>query len=182
MGRDSGKHALMSGAAARAHLIALPGFKFTPTILGDIAQRLNEADHALIIAAEGYERDERAKFLPERVDAAMYLKRQLVAHGLKETPIKRVITEPFSRYLRGIRPLYLECAIAFLKAFNLFDAFDRGESHVMPFYLGERDHGICKFDELVTENAVDPRLLDLIDRFQIKSLRDYVAEAFKQRG
>ncbi|MBI5814538.1 MAG: 6-phosphofructokinase [Nitrospinae bacterium] len=176
MGRDSGKHALMSGAAARAHLIVLPGFKFTPETLGDIVRRLDEADHALIVVAEGYEREARAKFLPERVDAAMYFKRQLVTHGLVETPLRRVITEPFSRYLRGIRPLYLECAIAFLKAFNLFDAFDSGESQIMPFYLGEHDHGIRKFSKLVTDNKVDDRMLDLIDRFAIPSLRAYVKQ------
>ncbi|MBI4665704.1 MAG: 6-phosphofructokinase [Nitrospinae bacterium] len=179
MGRDSGKHALMSGASARAHLIVLPGFKLPDAILGDIAGKLAENDHALIVVAEGYEREERAKFLPERVDAAMYFKRQLVNHGLSETPTRRIITEPFSRYLRGIRPLYLECAIAFLKAFNLFDAFEKGQTRVMPYYLGEHDHGIRGFDELETANQVDPRLLDLIDRMAIPSLRKYVAGEFR---
>lgn len=179
MGRDSGKHAIMSGASARAHLIILPGFSFSADVLADMAARLGQADHALIIAAEGYEKEERAKFLPERVDAAMYFKRQLVAHGLEETPVKRVITEPFSRYLRGIRPLHIECAIAFLKAFNLYNAFDRGMTRVMPYYLGETDHGIRGFDELETSNSVDPRLMDLIDRFGITSLREYIRREFR---
>lgn len=179
MGRDSGKHALMSGASARAHLIVLPGLKFTAEILADIAERLSKTDHALIIAAEGYEREARAKLLPERVDAAMYFKQQLLAHGLAETPYRRVITEPFSRYLRGIRPLNIECAIAFLKAFNMYDAFDEGLTRVMPYYLGETDHGIRAFDELETSNTVDPRLLDLIDRFGIPSLRSYIRKEFR---
>jgi len=179
MGRDSGKHAIMSGASARAHLIIIPGLKFTADVLTDMAARLAEADHALIIVAEGYEKEERAKFLPERVDAAMYFKNQLMAHGLKETPIRRVITEPFSRYLRGIRPLHIECAIAFLKAFNLYDAFGKGMTRVMPYYLGETDHGIRGFDELDTSNIVDPRMMDLIDRFQIPSLREYIRREFK---
>ena len=158
----------------------LPRLKFSGEFLADMAARLGQADHALIIAAEGYEKDERAKFLPERVDAAMYFKRQLVAHGLKETPIKRVITEPFSRYLRGIRPLHIECAIAFLKAFNLYDAFDKGMTRVMPYYLGETEHGIRHFDELETSNTVDPRMMDLIDRFNIPSLREYIRREFKK--
>lgn len=179
MGRDSGKHAIMSGASARAHLIILPGLKFTGEVLTDMASRLAEADHALIIVAEGYEKEERAKLLPERVDAAMYFKRQLMAHGLKETPIRRVITEPFSRYLRGVRPLHIECAIAFLKAFNLYDAFDKGMTQLMPYYLGETEHGVRHFDELDTSNAVDPRMMDLIDRYNIPSLREYIRREFK---
>ena len=180
MGRESGKHALMAGAAARAHLVVLPGFKFSDDILRDIASRFAKADHALVVVAEGYEREARAKFLPERVDAAMYFKRQLLAHGLPDTPARRVISEPFSRYLRGIRPLYIECAIAYLKAFRLFDAFKEGKSRVMPYYLGEHDQGERTFDELVTNNKVDPNFLDLIDRFVIPSLRDYVSCEFRE--
>lgn len=181
MGRDSGKHAIMSGAAARAHLIILPGFVLNDKVLGDIAEHLNKADHALIVVAEGYEREARAALLPERVDGAMYFKRQLVYHGLKESSVKRVISEPFSRYLRGIKPLYIECAISYLKAFNLYDAFERGETHIMPYYLGEHDHGIRGFDTLETSNQVDPSFLDLIDRFNIPSLRQYVSTEFRAR-
>lgn len=180
MGRDSGKHALMSGASARAHLIVLPGFKFSDEILKDIAARLMETDHALVVVAEGYEREARAKFLPERVDAAMYFKRQLMENGLAETPIKRIISEPFSRYLRGIRPLLIECSVAYLKAFDLYDAFTEGRTQVMPYYLGEHDQGIRSFSELVTNNMVEPGFLDLIDRLNIPSLRRYVTRDFKK--
>lgn len=180
MGRDSGKHALMSGSSARAHLIVLPGFKLTDKMLGDIAVRLMEADHALIVVAEGYEKEARAKFLPERVDAAMYFKRQLFEKGLAESATKRIISEPFSRYLRGIRPLLIECSTAYLKAFNLYDAFEEGKTQVAPYYLGEHDHGIRSFSELVTNNMVEPGYLDLIDRLNIPSLRDYVTRQFRE--
>lgn len=180
MGRDSGKHALMSGASARAHLIILPGFKFPPAVLADIAARLGQIDHALIVVAEGYEREARAKFLPERVDAAMYFKRQLAGQGFVELPHRRIVSEPFSRYLRGVRPLYIELAIAYLKAFNLYDAFEEGRTQIMPYYLGEHDTGIRRFAELVTNNMVEPRFLDLIDRLGIPSLRRYAEEEFRQ--
>jgi len=179
MGRESGKHALMAGASARAHLIILPGFNLSTEVLRNIAARLMEADHALIVVSEGYERAKRAEFLPTRVDAAMYFKRQLFENGLEESPVKRVVSEPFSRYLRGIRPLYMECSIAYLKAFSLYDAFDEGKTQVMPYYLGEHDQGIRNFSELDTNNMVEPRFLDLIDRFNIPSLRRYVSCAFK---
>jgi len=181
MGRDSGKHALMSGASARAHLIVLPGFTFSDTVLGDIADRLAKADHALVVVAEGYEREARAKFLPERVDAAMYFKRQLAGRGLAETPLKRIISEPFTRYLRGIRPLFLECSIAYLKAFILYEAFEQGKTQIMPYYLGEHDHGARDFSELRTNNQVERGFLDLIDRFNIPSLREYVSSQFREQ-
>ncbi|MDH4184876.1 MAG: 6-phosphofructokinase, partial [Nitrospinota bacterium] len=171
MGRNSGKHALLSGASARAHLVVLPGFKFTSQVLGDIARGLTKLDHALVVVAEGYEREARAKFLPERVDAAMYFRRQLMEHGLADSPQKRVVSEPFSRYLRGVRPLYLELSIAYLKAFNLYDAFAEGKTRIMPYYLGEHDMGVRPFSELRTNNLVEQGFLDLIDRMVIPSLR-----------
>ncbi len=179
MGRNSGKHALMAGGSARAHLIILPRFKFTKTVLKDMAARLNEADHAVVVVAEGYDREARAKYLHGPVNAAAHFKTQLRENGLYESNLKRVISEPYSRYLRGIRPLYIECAIAFLKAFILFDAFEKNKTQVMPYYLGEHDHGIRHFSELVTNNSVEPRFLDLIDRFDIPSLRQYVSCEFK---
>ena len=180
MGRSSGKHALMSGASARAHLIVLPGFKFTGPVLADIAHRLAQRDHALVVVAEGYERALRAEFLPERVDAAMYFRRQLMEHGLGDTPEKRIVSEPFSRYLRGVRPLYIELSIAYLKAYSLYEAFADGETEVMPYYLGEHDMGIRKFADLSTNNQVEPHFLDLIDRMLIPSLREYVSGPFME--
>lgn len=179
MGRASGKHALMSGASARAHLIILPGFKLNDQVFGDIVTRLIEIDHALIVVAEGYEAETRAKFLPERVDAAMFFKRRLLEHGLTQSPSRRVISEPFSRSLRGVRPLYIELSIAYLKAFILFDAFEEGKTRIMPYYLGEHDHGVRDFMELQTNNQVAPGFLDLIDRLNIPSLRQYVLCEFR---
>ena len=181
MGRDSGKHALMSGASARAHLIALPGFDLGGKIFSDIVKKLKEMDHALIIVAEGYQREVRSSFLPERVDAAMYFKRQLMEYGLEETEYKRVVSEPFSRYLRGARPLHIELSIAHLKAFILFEAFAQGKTRVMPYYLGEHDSGVRSFSELRTNNTVEPQFLDLIDRMVVPSLREYVYENFRSK-
>jgi len=179
MGRASGKHALMSGASARAHLIILPGFKLTQKVFRDIATKLSEIDHALIVVAEGYETEARARFLPERVDAAMFFRRRLLEHGLKETKSRRIISEPFSRHLRGVPPLYIELSIAYLKTFILFDAFEEGKTRIMPYYLGEHDHGVRDFTQLRTNNMVAPGFLDLIDRLNIPSLRHYVSCEFR---
>ncbi|MFW2331890.1 MAG: 6-phosphofructokinase [Nitrospinota bacterium] len=178
MGRDSGKHALMAGASARAHLIILPGFSFTARVLVDISKQLNRADHALIVVAEGFAREERNNFESGKIGAARYFKELLFHHGLKESPTKKIISEPFSRYLRGVRPLYIECGIAYLKAYNLYEAFQKGESEVMPYYLSDSNYGIRRFDEIQTTNFIDPKMYDLIDRFNIKSLRARISELY----
>jgi 6-phosphofructokinase len=182
MGRDSGSHALMSGASARAHLIILPGFEFKKPILSAIAKTLNSVDHALVIVAEGYKRKQRAE-LKEALSASDYFKRELLATNLlHEGPMKKITAEPFSRYIRGVRPLSVECAITHLKVIMLFDAFAKGgESQWMPYYTGKHDAGMMHFDELVTNNRVLPNYLDLIDRFNIPELRDYIVSEFKDR-
>lgn len=178
MGRDSGKHALFSGASARAHLIILPGMRFSESVMRDVADRLNYSDHALIVVAEGYKRAERKEFLPKRIDAAKWFKDELFDLGLRELDGKRIISEPFSRYIRGARPLYLELGVAYLKALKLFDAFERGESHVIPYYLGEGDYGVRSFDQVESSNLIDPETLDLVDRFKIDSLRAEIADLY----
>ncbi len=179
MGRESGRHALMSGAASRAHLIILPGFNLSDKILKEIASALNKENHALIVVAEGYAREARSS-LAVPMNAADYFKSQLEARNLKEGPTRRVVSESYSRYIRGVEPLFLEIAMASLKAHALFNGFQAGLTEIMPYYLGEYDQGIRKFSEIRSSNQIDLNYIDLIDRFQIPSLRKYVVKEFKE--
>lgn len=176
MGRDSGRHALMSAAASRAHLVILPGFNLSDRILKDIAKRLNEESHALVVVAEGYARTHR----PQDLNAAEFFKRQLVASGLREGVTRRVVAEGYSRYIRGVEPLFIETAMAALKIHALFNAFESGMTEIMPYYLGEFDLGVRKFSEIQSSNQIDLNYIDLIDRLNIKSLRSYVTKEFKE--
>src|SRR5947209_281058 len=62
-----------------------------------------------------------------RLSASEFLRQQLAASGLQDGPRKRVIAEPFSRYIRGVRPAFLDVSAAYLKATLLFAAFDEGQ-------------------------------------------------------
>src|SRR5207244_1818858 len=99
MGNRSGRHALHCAVAARAHLVILPFFRLPDDVLAEIAERLSRVEYALAVVAEGYERDRRGD-----VSASDYFKEQLAAFGLRDGEKKRVVAEPFSRYLRGVRP------------------------------------------------------------------------------
>src|SRR5579884_856926 len=101
MGNRSGRHALHCGVAARAHLVVLPFFRLTDDVLAEIAQALGRVDYALVVVAEGYEAERRRE--AGGVSASELFKRQLEGAGLKDGARKRVIAEPFSRSLRGMR-------------------------------------------------------------------------------
>src|SRR5262249_52218962 len=61
MGNRSGRHALHCGVGARAHLIVLPFFRFPDEVLREVAAALGRADHALVVVAEGYEKERRRR-------------------------------------------------------------------------------------------------------------------------
>src|SRR6185369_630127 len=119
MGNRSGRHALHCGVAARAHLIVLPFFLFPEEVLREIASSLGSADYALVVVAEGYEKERRARECPG-TSASDFFVRQLEGAGLKDSAKKRVVAEPFSRYIRGVRPAFLEVSGAYLKASLIF--------------------------------------------------------------
>jgi 6-phosphofructokinase len=177
MGNRSGRHALHCGVAARAHFIVLPVFRFPDEVLREIADGLRRAEHALVVVAEGYEAEAR-KRLPSKGSASEYFLSQLAEHGLRDGSDHRVIAEPFSRYLRGVRPGFADIAAAFLKASLLFSAFDDGQTEVMPFVLAAHDVGVRPFSEVSREDRVEKAFLPLLDRLNLPSLRRFLAENF----
>ena len=177
MGNRSGRHALHCGVAARAHLIVLPFFRFPAPVLQEIAGALSQAEMALIVVAEGYEREARAA-LSDHPSASHYFKRQLEQFGLRDRPHKRVIAEPFSRYLRGVRPGFADVSAAYLKTSLLFQAFERGATEIMPYILGAHDVGVRPFREITGDDRVERSFLPLLDRFELPEFREWVAANF----
>ncbi|MDI1449369.1 6-phosphofructokinase [Polyangium sp. 6x1] len=177
MGNRSGRHALHCGVAARAHLIVLPFFQFPDAVLRETAAALSRADYALVVVAEGYERERRAREMPG-ASASEFLRRQLEAAGLVDSAQKRVIAEPFSRYLRGVRPAFLEISAAYVKASLLFDAFEEGQTEVMPFVLASNDVGVRPFHLVAREDRVERAFLPLLARLQIPGFSTWIRDNF----
>jgi 6-phosphofructokinase len=177
MGNRSGRHALHCGVAARAHVIVLPFFRFPAEVLEEIAVALSTAEHALVVVAEGYELEARRALQPIP-SASEHFRRQLEVHGLRDSAERRVIAEPFSRHLRGVRPGFADVAAAYLKASLLFDAFDAGQTDIMPFVLAAHDAGVRQFREIQTEDRVERAFLPLLDRLRLQRFRAWVSENF----
>ncbi|WP_437664689.1 6-phosphofructokinase [Sorangium sp. So ce1182] len=177
MGNRSGRHALHCAVAARAHLIVLPFFRFPQDVLSELADGLGRADYALVIVAEGYEAERRRKEHPG-VSASVFLKQQLEDAGLRDTPDKRVIAEPFSRYIRGIRPAFLDVSAAFLKASLLLSAFDEGKTEVMPYVLAANDVGVLDFASIRREDGVERAFLPLLDRLDLARFKTWILDHF----
>lgn len=177
MGNRSGRHALHCAVAARAHLIVLPLFQLTDEVCAEIAGALSRADYALVVVAEGYEADAR-RAAGGAVSASEHLRRQLATAGLADTPGKRVIAEPFSRYIRGVRPVFAEVSAAYLKSTLLFTAFDEGKSEIMPYVLGAHDVGVRPFSAIAREDRVEASFLPLLDRLGLPKFQALVRERF----
>jgi 6-phosphofructokinase len=177
MGNRSGRHALHCGVASRAHLIVLPFFKFPDEVIRECAEALGKAEHALVVVAEGYEL-ERRKRLGTEQSASAYLKMQLEQYGLRDQPTRRVIAEPFSRYLRGVRPGFSDVSAAYLKVSMLFDAFAGGRTEIMPYMLAGHDVGVRPFDQIVREDRVERAFLPLLDRFGVTQFQQWVRDNF----
>lgn len=177
MGNRSGRHALHCGVAARAHLIVLPFFKFPDEVLEEVAAALSHAEYALVIVAEGYEA-ERRKRDHGGMSASTFFKQQLEDKGLRDTPDRRVIAEPFSRYIRGVRPAFLDVSSAYLKASLLFAAFEEGRTEIMPYVLVTNDVGVRTFDAVAREDGVERALMPLLDRLDLKVFQAWIRENF----
>lgn len=177
MGNRSGRHALHCGVASRAHWIVLPFFKFPDEVIREAAEALNRSEHAVVVVAEGYER-ERRKRLGVEQSASAYLKMQLEQYGLRDQASRRVVAEPFSRYLRGVRPGFSDVAAAYLKVSLLFDAFALGRTQIMPFVLAAHDVGVRPFDQIVREDRVERAFLPLLDRFGLQHFQSWVRDNF----
>ncbi|WP_437603269.1 6-phosphofructokinase [Sorangium sp. So ce590] len=181
MGNRSGRHALHCAVAARAHLIVLPFFRFPQDVLSELAESLGRADYALVIVAEGYEAERRRMEHPG-VSASVFLKQQLEGAGLRDSSEKRVIAEPFSRYIRGIRPAFLDVSAAFLKASLLLSAFDEGRTEVMPYVLAANDVGVLDFASIRREDGVERAFLPLLDRLDLQRFKTWILDHFVSLG
>ncbi len=78
-----------------------------------------------------------------------------------------MIAEPFSRYLRGVRPAFADVSAAYLKGSLLLSAFDEGRTAIMPYVLGTSDVGLRRFDEVAREDGVEPQFLPLLARLEL---------------
>ena len=180
MGNRSGRHALHCGVAARAHLIVLPFFRFTDEVVAEIAAALSCVDHALVVVAEGYERDRRrADGAPS---ASQFFKQQLEAAGLRDGDRKRIIAEPYSRFLRGLRPSFVDVSAAYLKASLLFGAFEEGRTEAIPYVLASNDVGVRTFAEVAREDGVEPAFLPLLEHLGLPKFQALVRERFTFGG
>jgi 6-phosphofructokinase len=176
MGNRSGRHALHCGVAARAHLIVLPFFRFTDEVVAEMAGALSRVDYALVVVAEGYEADRRR--FADAVSASQFLKAQLASAGLRDGDRKRVIAEPYSRFLRGLRPSFVDVSSAYLKVSLLFGAFAEGRTEVVPFVLASNDVGIRTFAEVAREDGVEPAFLPLLEHLGLPRFQALVRERF----
>ena len=177
MGNRSGRHALHCGVAARAHLIVLPFFRFTGEVIAEMAAALASAEYALVVVAEGYEAEARRKD-GRGVSASEWLRRQLESAGLRDGPDKRVLAEPFSRFVRGVRPSFLDVSSAYLKSSLLFDAFEQGRTEVVPYVMASHDAGIRSFAEVFREDGVESPFLPLLERLGLPKFQALVRERF----
>lgn len=177
MGNRSGRHALHCGVAARAHLIVLPFFRFPDEVLTEVASTLARADYALILVAEGYEA-ERRKRDHGGIGASAFFMQQLAEKGLKDTSDRRVVVEPFSRYIRGVRPMFMEVSASYLKASLLLTAFDEGRTEIMPYVHVANDVGVRPFATIGREDRVERVLLPLLDRFNLPKFQAWIRDNF----
>ncbi len=182
MGNRSGRHALHCAVGVRAHLVVLPFFRFTDEVLAEIAESLARTEYALVIVAEGYEADRRKSLGGDPVSASEFLRRQLAEAGLKDSAAKRVIAEPFTRYIRGVRPAFLDVSAAFLKAVILFAAFEEGRTEIMPYVIAAGDAGVRSFADVTREDRVERSLLPLLDRLGLPKFQSLVRERFASGG
>ena len=176
MGNKSGRHALHAGAAARAHLIILPMFNFSSAEKKEIASALMSRRHALIIVAEGYKKEERNKNKINK-NAAEFFMSELEEFGLKNSPQKRIIAEPFSRYLRGVNPLLLDCEIAHLKCQMVINNLNSGNSGFMVYYQSEHDMGFQDIDKVCSDNDIEIELISMINRLKLPLTFEHVKKA-----
>ena len=176
MGNRGGRHVLHCGVAARAHLVVLPFFQFPDEVIAEIAAGIARTDYALVVVAEGYERERRKR--EGAGSASEFFKAQLASAGLVDTESKRVIAEPFSRYLRGVRPSYADVSAAYLKASLLFSAFEEGNTEVMPFVLAANDCGLRRFSDVPREDGVEGPFLPLLERLELPKFRELVRTRF----
>ncbi len=175
MGNRSGRHALISGVASRAHLVILPSLAPSDEVWEIVAKRLATERHGLIVVAEGFMKKQR-KLAANVMNAAEYIKQKLAQGGLVDSPKKRVIAESFSRFIRGVQPIHLDRYYAYLKSHMLIKAIDEGENYIMPYFEGLNGVGLRSLNEVYSHNKIPREYLEVIDRLNIPELRQHVED------
>ncbi|MFC1587709.1 6-phosphofructokinase [Planctomycetota bacterium] len=157
MGARGGFHALFSCLGARAHQVILPGMEPDFTT---IMESLNHHDHAVIVVAEGYGQEDPIR-KEQSLNAAELFVKQLQDTGI--TSNKRIISEPFSRDIRGAFPNNTDIALAQRLSAGTVKAIQDGESRFM-FAVNAENETVLPFEEISTDNTVSRELAALANR------------------
>eukprot|EP00455_Lapot_gusevi_P040988 TRINITY_DN4704_c0_g1_i5.p1 TRINITY_DN4704_c0_g1~~TRINITY_DN4704_c0_g1_i5.p1 ORF type:complete len:406 (+),score=153.18 TRINITY_DN4704_c0_g1_i5:165-1220(+) len=162
MGRDGGYHALHSCLGAGAELAVMPNSSVN---LPKLAQLINERKHTVIVVAEGYAREERKN---ENYDgsASSFLHKQLKATGVLNEQQRRVVSEPFSRDIRGASVNNMDMVLSQKMAKRIVEMATQGLSHRMPTVKSDEVSSI-QFDEIDTNNTVRSDEVALADRLDV---------------
>ena len=167
--------ALLVVLAAFGRLLLTPD---AAKLSGDGLAVAGSIDSALAVAESTRNEAERRKRDMPGVSASAFFKMQLEQYGLRDRPERRVISEPFSRYLRGVRPGFADVSAAYVKATLLFEAFEEGKTEIMPFVLAGHDVGVRPFDSITREDRVERSFLPLLDRLGLPKFRTWVRDHF----
>ena len=125
-----------------------------------MTNELAEETYSLIIVADGWAKKTRGT----GTDAANHFKHRLCDAGFCDREDRRVIAESCSRYVCGVRPNAMDIKLSVLKARLVTDGLEHGHDKFMAYFLAEHDHGLKNFEDVETDNLVEPANLDLIDR------------------
>ena len=180
MGADGGFHALHSCIGAGAHYAALKE-PLPDEELRRVAMAITERRSTVVVVAEGYARSLRQQLQselgsltptssgrPEMAalsSASAFLHWQLQQTGCLGA--KKVVCEPFSRDIRGAAPNNLDTFLSQVMArqvvrLSMAESAAGQIKPAMPSVLSGKVASI-PFDDLVTDNTVDPETLSLAD-------------------
>jgi 6-phosphofructokinase len=157
MGANSGFHALHSCLGSRAHLAVLPNSRIDHK---KVVDAINQREECVIVVAEGYKKEDRARE-KTTLNAAEYFHKELLA--TKKKINRKVVCEPFSRDIRGAAPNNMDISLAQRMAYNVAGYLKAGTSRLMPAVQSGREYAI-PFNEITTDNMKEDDLLVLSNR------------------
>ena len=160
MGALGGFHAMHSCLGAGAHLAVLPSSQYDPF---KVAEAIKDRDYTVIVVAEGYKYDQR-KAKGFSGNAAEYFHQELIAANLETK--QRVITESFSRDIRGAAPNNMDITLAQRMARKLTQLVIDQQTRLMPAIVADKEYSI-PFCEIQTDNSVESGLARLANRLGV---------------
>jgi len=125
-----------------------------------VIESLNRRDHAVIAVAEGFGKKDPAREA-EKLNAAEYFVKKLNETGIESN--KRIVTESFSRDIRGAIPNNTDIALAQRMAAGTVKNLLAGETEFM-YAVNGNDEDVLAFDVIATDNTVPARLVSLANR------------------